>query len=128
MTRPLGTPIDYASIPFQMSMQTAGQAQTQYQADRADDILKQANDRRRSTSCSSSTRCSSRWPMPPNAETQSFHDTVTIMNELRDKIANFDDFFRPMRNYLLGAALLRHPVCAASGTCVRRDGWDRSAQ
>ncbi|WP_263993592.1 MMPL family transporter, partial [Mycolicibacterium fallax] len=27
------------------------------------------------------------------------HDMVDVTNELRDSIANFDDFFRPMRNY-----------------------------
>jgi RND superfamily putative drug exporter len=27
------------------------------------------------------------------------HDVEIIMNELRDSFANFDDFFRPMRNY-----------------------------
>ena len=27
------------------------------------------------------------------------HNTVATVNDLRDKIANFDDFFRPLRNY-----------------------------
>ena len=30
---------------------------------------------------------------------QAFHDTVTTINEVRDNLANFDDFFRPLRNY-----------------------------
>ena len=34
-----------------------------------------------------------------HSEAQSFRDTVAIMNDLRDKIANFDDFFRPIRSY-----------------------------
>jgi RND superfamily putative drug exporter len=34
-----------------------------------------------------------------HAETQAFHDTITIINQLRDQIANFDDFFRPLRSY-----------------------------
>ena len=32
-------------------------------------------------------------------ETQGFHDTLAIITDLRDKIANFDDFFRPIRSY-----------------------------
>ena len=32
-----------------------------------------------------------------HSETQSFHDTITTIKDLRDKIANFDDFFRPIR-------------------------------
>jgi RND superfamily putative drug exporter len=32
-------------------------------------------------------------------QTQAFHNTVATVNDLRDKIANFDDFFRPLRNY-----------------------------
>jgi putative drug exporter of the RND superfamily len=47
-------------------------------------------------------------------QTQAFHDTVTTVNDLRDKIANFDDFFRPLRNYFYWE---RHcfdiPACAA---------------
>src|SRR4029453_18428543 len=27
------------------------------------------------------------------------HDTVDTINEVRDNLANFDDFFRPLRNY-----------------------------
>lgn len=101
MTRPLGTPIDHASIPFQMSMQTAGQAQNlQYQADRAADILKQADEIKKTINIMTQQyTLQQQMADATHAETQSFHDTVTIMNELRDKIANFDDFFRPMRNY-----------------------------
>ena len=32
-------------------------------------------------------------------ETQTFHATLDIITDLRDKIANFDDFFRPIRSY-----------------------------
>jgi putative drug exporter of the RND superfamily len=32
-------------------------------------------------------------------QTQAFKDTVATAQDLRDKIANFDDFFRPLRNY-----------------------------
>ena len=32
-------------------------------------------------------------------QTVAFQQTVAVSQELRDKIANFDDFFRPLRNY-----------------------------
>src|SRR3989337_681023 len=39
MTRPLGTPINHSSIPFQISMQSAGQVMNlKYQQDRAADM------------------------------------------------------------------------------------------
>ena len=45
ITRPDGTAMDHTSIPFQISMQNAGQVQTmKYQRDRMNDMLKQADD------------------------------------------------------------------------------------
>src|SRR4029453_15549192 len=32
-------------------------------------------------------------------QTKAFHDTVDTINQVRDNLANFDDFFRPLRNY-----------------------------
>src|SRR5258707_2052513 len=32
-------------------------------------------------------------------QVEAFHQTVAVAQDLRDKIANFDDFFRPLRNY-----------------------------
>ena len=32
-------------------------------------------------------------------ETQKFHETLAIISEVRDKLANFDDFFRPIHSY-----------------------------
>ena len=45
ITRPDGTAMDHTSIPFQISMQNAGQVQTmKYQRDRMNDMLKQADE------------------------------------------------------------------------------------
>ena len=45
ITRPLGTPLDHTSIPFQISAQSAGQIQNLgYQQDRAKDLLKQVDE------------------------------------------------------------------------------------
>ncbi|MBO0865289.1 MAG: MMPL family transporter, partial [Mycobacterium sp.] len=44
MTRPLGTPIEHTTIPFQISAQATGNIENlQYQKERADDLLKQAD-------------------------------------------------------------------------------------
>ena len=32
-------------------------------------------------------------------QSEAFQQTVAVAQDLRDKIANFDDFFRPLRNY-----------------------------
>ena len=45
ITRPLGTPLDHTSIPFQISAQSAGQIQNLgFQQDRANDLLKQVDE------------------------------------------------------------------------------------
>ena len=45
ITRPEGTAMEHTSIPFQMSMQNAGQVQTmKFQKARMDDMLKQADE------------------------------------------------------------------------------------
>ena len=41
-------------------------------------------------------------------------DTVAVTNNLRDQLANFDDFFRPMRNYFYWEPhCFDIPICAA---------------
>nr|WP_232425746.1 MMPL family transporter [Mycobacterium sp. JS623] len=101
ITRPLGTPITHSSIPFQISASSASQIMNLgYQQDRATDLLKQANDisntidiLKRQVALQQASAAAT------HEQTQAFHQTVATVNELRDKIANFDDFFRPLRNY-----------------------------
>ncbi|MGZ4583401.1 MAG: MMPL/RND family transporter [Mycobacterium sp.] len=101
ITRPDGTPMDHTSIPFQISMQNAGQMQNmKYQRDRMNDMLKQADEMTKTI-----------------ATMQRMYDLMTrlvgithkmvgdteemqqITNQLRDQISNFDDFWRPIRSY-----------------------------
>ncbi len=116
ITRPLGTPITHSSIPFQISAQSAGQIMNfDYQNARAADLLKQANDishtidiLRRQVALQEQSAAAT------HDQTQAFHDTVKIVNDLRDKIANFDDFFRPLRNYFYWEPhCFDIPACAA---------------
>jgi len=101
MTRPLGTPIDHSSIPFQISMQSVGQMENlKYQKDRAADMLKQAAEIAKTIDTfNRQYALQQQLAAATHDQTESFHQTVATMNDLRDKLANFDDFFRPIRSY-----------------------------
>ena len=44
-------------------------------------------------------RCNNSPAPSPTSRPKAFQQTVATAQDLRDKIANFDDFFRPLRNY-----------------------------
>ncbi|MCX2712887.1 RND family transporter [Mycolicibacterium sp. J2] len=102
ITRPQGTPIEHTSIPFQISMQGTSQKMNEkYQQDMMATMLKQADDMQ--TTIDNMTKMQN-ITVQMAATT---HSMVTKMKnmtldvaELRDHIADFDDFFRPIRNYL----------------------------
>jgi putative drug exporter of the RND superfamily len=101
ITRPDGKPIEHTSIPFQISMQGTTQKMTEkYNQDLTANMLKQANDMQ--TTIDSMEKMSSITTQMAGVT----HNMVTKMKdmtvdvaELRDHIADFDDFFRPIRNY-----------------------------
>ena len=101
ITRPLGTPITHSSIPFQISAQSAGQIMNlSYQEDRARDILSQVDQTSRSINIlEQQLKLQQASADATDEQVQAFHDTVKTINEVRDNLANFDDFFRPLRNY-----------------------------
>ncbi|KZS82698.1 MMPL family RND transporter [Mycobacterium persicum] len=101
ITRPLGTPIDHSSVPFQVSMQSVGQVMNlSYQQDRAADLLRQADELGKTIAIlQRQYALQQELAAATHAETESFHDTIATINDLRDKIANFDDFWRPLRSY-----------------------------
>ncbi|OHU93276.1 RND family transporter [Mycobacterium talmoniae] len=101
ITRPLGTPLDHSSIPFQLSQQSVGQVMNlEYQKARAADLLKQAGVLKDTIDIlRQQYSLQQQSAAATHEQTQSFHDTITVINDLRDKLANFDDFFRPVRNY-----------------------------
>ncbi|OBI14265.1 hypothetical protein A5714_13935 [Mycobacterium sp. E2462] len=116
LTRPQGTPIVHTSIPFQISAGNVGNVENlQYQKDRADDLLKQADQIRHTVSILNEQYSLQKdLAASTNDETQSFHATIGTINELRDEIANLDDFLRPVRSYFYWE---KHcydiPVCSA---------------
>ncbi|MDT5390807.1 MAG: putative drug exporter of the superfamily, partial [Mycobacterium sp.] len=116
ITRPLGTPLDHTSIPFQISASSAAQINNlPYQQARAADLLKQVgviNDsidvlRKQYALQQQSSAVT-------HEQSEAFQQTVATAQDLRDKIANFDDFFRPLRNYFYWEPhCFDIPACAA---------------
>ena len=101
ITRPDGTTMDHTSIPFQMSMQNAGQMLTmKYQRDRMNDMVKQADEM---TKTIATMQRMYELMQQLNAVTHRMvgdtEEMQQITNELRDDIANFEDFWRPIRSY-----------------------------
>jgi RND superfamily putative drug exporter len=101
MTRPLGTPLDHTSLAFQVSAGSIGNIENlQYQKDRADDLMKQADTLKDTVNIlNRQYALQKELAAATDTETQGFHDTLAIITDLRDKIANFDDFFRPIHSY-----------------------------
>src|SRR6476661_3225228 len=101
ITRPLGTPLDNTSIPFQISANSASQINNlPYQQDRAADLLKQVDVINDSIDVlRQQYALQQQSSAVTHEQSQAFQETVATTQELRDKIANFDDFFRPLRNY-----------------------------
>ena len=101
ITRPLGTPIEHTSIPFQISMQgTTQQMNLKYQQDSFADMLKQADEMQGMIeNLEHMLVLMDQLNAVTHDLTLKTKDMVATTNELRDNISNFDDFFRPLRNY-----------------------------
>ncbi|MFI5510324.1 RND family transporter [Mycobacterium sp. NPDC051804] len=102
ITRPEGNPIERTSIPFQMSLQQASQVQMlPFQQKQADSMLKQADDLTKMiTIMKRQYELTAQLNDITHTMIGSTHDIEDVLNEMRDNVADFDDFFRPIRNYL----------------------------
>lgn len=121
ITRPLGGPIEHSSIPFQISMQSIPiTANLQFMRDRMGDMLTMSDDL--GTMIGSMERMQSLM-RTMNDTAQTMSDTTGSMTrnmgtmagtieEMRDRIADFDEFWRPVRNYLVW-----EPHCADIPLC-----------
>ena len=118
ITRPQGTPIEHTSIPFMISMQGVGQQQSmKLMKDRIADMKTQSEE------IGGTIANMKRTYALMSQMTGITDDLVTDMNdmqgtvhELRDNMADFDDFFRPIRNYFYW-----EPHCSTS-RCAGRSG------
>lgn len=102
ITRPDGLPLKFSSLPAQLSLQSAVQVMNQsYLQDRVKDMLTQADLIQKSIDTMSRIQA---LMTEMSATTHSMvgktHQMAIDTEELRDHIADFDDFFRPVRNYL----------------------------
>jgi len=114
ITRPDGTPIAHTSIPFQMSMQGVSQQLNQkYQEDQMADMLKQAT--MMQTTIDSMGRMQSITQQMADTTHQMVlkMQTMTLdISDLRNNMADFEDFFRPIRSYFYWEKHCRDiPVC-----------------
>jgi RND superfamily putative drug exporter len=101
ITRPLGTPLDHTSLGFQMGMQGSVQLENlPFQQARADDLAKQVAEITNSIDLMKRQYAAQQQlSAATDEQAQVFHETVDTINGLRDKIADVDDFLRPIRSY-----------------------------
>jgi RND superfamily putative drug exporter len=102
ITRPEGKPIKHTTIPFAMSMQGTTQRLNQkYLQDRMADMLVQADEMQHNIDTMERMSALMRQMSATTHEMVAKTKSMAIdINQLRDHIADFDDFFRPIRNYL----------------------------
>jgi RND superfamily putative drug exporter len=116
ITRPLGTPLDHTSIPFQISAGNSAQIQNlPFQQARAADLLKQVDVIDKGVDVLRQQYALQQQSSAiTDEQAKAFAQTVATAQDLRNKIADFDDFFRPLRSYFYWEPhCFDIPVCAA---------------
>jgi RND superfamily putative drug exporter len=115
ITRPNGKPIEFSTIPAQLSLSGVNQdLNRKYMQDRMADMLVQADGMQ--TNIDTMTRMMALMG-EMNATTHSMVEKTRTMTadvaELRDHIADLDDFLRPIRNYFYWEPhCFNIPVCS----------------
>ncbi len=118
ITRPLGIPIQHSSIPFQTSVQ--GQTSNMnlpFQRDQLDNQLKKTVDSMNVSIdiLEKQYQLSLKQTQLTQDSAARSQDLLETTKQLRDNIANFDDQFRPMRNYFYWEPHCYDiPLCAAA--------------
>ncbi|MDA4110854.1 RND family transporter [Mycolicibacterium holsaticum] len=116
ITRPEGTPIERTSIPFLISMQNAGMVQMmEHMKDRVNDMLTQAELMDKQIALAKTMyEVQQRLTEITHDSISTTKDMSLVVADLRDHIADFDDFFRPIRNYFYWEPhCMNIPVCWA---------------
>jgi RND superfamily putative drug exporter len=101
ITRPEGTPIEHTSIPFLLSMRNASQLQTlEFQKKSMDAMLTQADEL---TKMINQMQRFNGLMQQLVKETHHMagdaRDLTAVTGEIRDHLADFEDFWRPLRSY-----------------------------
>jgi putative drug exporter of the RND superfamily len=102
ITRPEGTPIQHSTIPFQLGMQSTTQVMNQkYQQDMMANMLKQVADIQVSIDTMTKMQAITvQMSTVMDSMVGKMHGMLGDIEDLRNHISDFDDFFRPIRNYL----------------------------
>ncbi len=129
ITRPEGTQLKHASIPFMLSMsQASNKLVMPFQRERMDDLLKQAEEMEQSIALMRRMHeLMQEMVGVTHNLVENTHEIDEITTELRDHVANFDDFFRPIRNYFYWEPHCYNiPICWALRSLFETiDGVDR---
>ena len=132
VTRPEGTPLEHTSLPFLLSMQSAGQLQNlQIVKDRIADMNTQA-DKLGGTiaSMEHGYALMQRLADTTHRMIGTAKETFSIAKDMRDDIADFDDTFRPVRSYFYAEKNCYNiPVCWGMRSAYDSlDGVDKITQ
>lgn len=132
ITRPLGGPIEHTSIPFQISAQSIPiQQNLQFMRDRTGDMLKMSDEL--GAMIGSMERIQGlvgQMSGATNHMVGDMHDAQATLNEMRDHLADFDEFARPLRGYLdWEPHCFNIPVCWATRSAFEAiDGVDKFSE
>ena len=101
ITRPEGDPLEHSTIPYAMSQQSTTQVLNQeFMAARMADMLVQAEDMQKTIDTMQKMSSITREMADTTQQlVGQMRDMTVDIAALRDHIAEFDDFFRPLRNY-----------------------------
>jgi len=101
ITRPNGKPIEFSTIPAQLSMSGINQQLNEkYQQDRMADMLVQADEMQKTIdTMTRMMNLMGEMSATTHSMVEKTRTMVVDITELRDHISDFDDFFRPIRNY-----------------------------
>lgn len=131
ITRPLGPPMEHGSVPFQISAQAVSMNENlQFLKARLGDVQTMTD---HLTSMIGIMRhmhdLSVQLADATHAGDVAAQDMSATTAELRDQIADFDDFFRPLRNYFYWEPhCFDIPICHAMRSVFdATDGFDRLA-
>ncbi|MCI4675314.1 MMPL/RND family transporter [Candidatus Mycolicibacterium alkanivorans] len=101
ITRPVGTPIEHTSIPFIISMSGTNQTMNMsYLQDRMKDMLKMGDELQVTIDTMERMLALTKQMVGiTHSMVTQTKQMVADTNAIRDHLADFDDFFRPIRNY-----------------------------
>ncbi len=132
ITRPLGIPIQHSSIPFQNSMQSQTTMQNMaFLKDRMADILKMADEMQFMIETTERMYAvSQELANAADDAAKTTAETSAITDQLRNHIADFDDFFRPIRAFFYwDKHCFDIPVCWTLRSLFDSlDGFDQLAE